>query len=597
MFFEHLLSCDGGVEKHDQGLEHMRRVGRLLYEVQDPPKDVELLWRDESVTAIRDRFFDGNHLLTEPREPGTLLAYIASLRMFYKFIKGRRTGVSALIPMNSRTISNVDETLVRIDNWSKSLRESINARKRVVQQENLENMLLPKDISELICGKRSKRMVREFMRLVEKEDDANVSVSTFTMLRDYLMLRLLLSSAQRPGAIANLTEQEFMTGNWDYSTDIARYLTYTVRHKPSASDVAALFWDSELLKMGRLYHQKLRPLFYRKDSSTYGGPRSTERGQPFFLTMFGGSLSGREVSNRVKSMAKRLHPGMKGNLQGTRFRKFVVLSHRQDADPAVSADLLAKHMTHSRETADSYFVNRGFPEQGKGAEYLKTVQRPPTCTITRPRSSAVETATTSDSSRGIAPHPPSPVPGSSQPSPPPNPRPKIPPDPSHHISVPQKKELLHLFATHLSNGVCPDTAMVSSTIKFYPSVRNLDPSTAQCYLAARVMSKPSSTTTTITTETIMEERQAWVAARRPTVSGPSQAGLRLFTQSQSAALEKATSNLTSSAYLADIIAELSADNDCRTLGMYPQEEGGSFTRQQLRDKFKSLRKRLDRHRK
>ena len=94
--------------------------------------------------------------------------------------------------MNSRTISNVDETLVRIDNWSKSLRESINARKRVVQQENLENMLLPKDISELICGKRSKRMVREFMRLVEKEDDANVSVSTF---------------------IANLTEQEFMTGN------------------------------------------------------------------------------------------------------------------------------------------------------------------------------------------------------------------------------------------------------------------------------------------------------------------------------------------------------------------------------------------------
>ena len=27
----------------------------------------------------------------------------------------------------------------------------------------------------------------------------------------------------------------------------------------------------------------------------------------------------------------------------------------------------------------------------------------------------------------------------------------------------------------------------------------------------------------------------------------------------------------------------------RTLGMYPQEEGGSFTRQQLRDKFKSLR--------
>ena len=133
MFFEHLLSSEGGVKEHDEGLEHMRRVGRLLYEVQEPPKDVELLWDDDSMTLIRRRFFDGNHLLTEPREPGTLLAYIASLRMFYMFIKGRRTGVSKLIPMNIETIACVDEMLARIDKWGKSSREAMNARKRVVQ--------------------------------------------------------------------------------------------------------------------------------------------------------------------------------------------------------------------------------------------------------------------------------------------------------------------------------------------------------------------------------------------------------------------------------------------------------------------------------
>ena len=291
MFFEHLLSCDGGVQEHDEGLEHMRRVGRLLYEVQDPPKDVALLWNDDSVTSIRRRFFDGNHLLTEPREPGTLLAYIASLRMFYMFIKGRKTGVSKLIPMDIEAIACVDEMLARIDKWGKSSREAMNARKRVVHQENLESAMSPKDVSELICGKSSKQMVRKFMKL-EMAGDANVSVSDFTQFRDYLMLRLLLASAQRPGAIANLTEREFQTGKWDHTSGTARYLTFTVRHKTSAQGPATLFWDPDVMKMGRLYHQKLRPAFFREDKSAYGGPRTKERGKPFFLTMFGKSLSG-----------------------------------------------------------------------------------------------------------------------------------------------------------------------------------------------------------------------------------------------------------------------------------------------------------------
>ena len=56
---------------------------------------------------------------------------------------------------------------------------------------------------------------------------------------------------------------------------------------------------------------------------------------------------------------------MKGDLVGTRFRKFVVLSHREDPDPAVSSTLLVKQMTHSVQAADShYYVESGFPRQG-----------------------------------------------------------------------------------------------------------------------------------------------------------------------------------------------------------------------------------------
>ena len=92
--------------------------------------------------------------------------------------------------------------------------------------------------------------------------------------------------------------------------------------------------------------------------------------------MFGKSLSGRDVSNRVKSMARRLHPDMKGDLVGTRFHKFVVLSHREDPDPAVLSTLLARQMTHSLETADSHYVDRGFPHQGGVGGYLSCLRIP-----------------------------------------------------------------------------------------------------------------------------------------------------------------------------------------------------------------------------
>ena len=496
MFFEHLLSSEGGVKEHDEGLEHMRRVGRLLYEVQEPPKDVELLWDDDSMTLIRRRFFDGNHLLTEPREPGTLLAYITSLRMFYMFIKGRKTGVSKLILMNIETIACVDEMLARINQWGKSLREPMAPRKRVVHQENLENAMSPEDVSELICGKLSKQMVRKFMRL-EKEGDANVSVFGFTTFRDYLMLRLLLASAQRPGAIANLTEQEFRSGKWDHTTGTARYLTFTVRHKTSAQGPATLFWDPDVMKMGRLYHQKLRPAFFREDKSAYGGPRTKERGKPFFLTMFGKSLSGSDVSNRIKSMARRLHPDMKGDLVGTRFRKFVVLSHREDPDPAVSSTLLARQMTHSVETADShYYVDRGFPHQGGVGGFIYELLDP-----------------SSSSLLSIAPIPPTPPVARHQPIPPKDLGPSKPPVPTTDMSVLQKKRLLHLFVDTLTEGVCPELAMVSSTLKLEPTLVDVDPGTAMDYLKSRVTT--TTTTTTITSKSVVEEHQAWLASRRP----------------------------------------------------------------------------------
>jgi integrase len=65
----------------------------------------------------------------------------------------------------------------------------------------------------------------------------------FAQMRDYLMLRLLVASGQRAGALANLTVAEFET--WEL------YVTQTTQHKTGSSvGPAKLFWDEEIKNMG-----------------------------------------------------------------------------------------------------------------------------------------------------------------------------------------------------------------------------------------------------------------------------------------------------------------------------------------------------------
>ena len=196
----------------------------------------------------------------------------------------------------------------------------------------------------------------------------------------------------------------------------------------------------------------------------------------------------------------------------------------------------------------------------------------------------------SSSSQGIDLIPPTPPVASHEPTPPKDLGPPKPPVPTTDMSVLQKKRLLHLFVDTLTEGVCPELVMVSSTLKVEPTLVAVDPGTAMSYLKSRV-------TTTITSKSVVQEHQAWLASRRPLPPGPSQGRLRTFSDSQTAALNAATSHLSSSAVIADVTNALSCCDTCRSLGMVSQDEGGHYTRQQLRDKLKSLRKSLDKHRK
>ena len=97
LFLHTLNVFEGGHRKKRICVDQVRRVGRLLYEVDSTPKSVKKLWQLLPMNKIRNNFFEGNDLLGDhKRMPQTLKSYMVSYRMFLKFILSSEESICLL---------------------------------------------------------------------------------------------------------------------------------------------------------------------------------------------------------------------------------------------------------------------------------------------------------------------------------------------------------------------------------------------------------------------------------------------------------------------------------------------------------------------
>lgn len=223
-FIDHLTSVEGGRRGSKPAKEAQWRVGRLLYEVDESVTNINLLWNDEAMVYIRRAFIEGNHRLPKPRRVGTLRAY-PSLLMFYDFLLTRASSLINEFDLPQEDFALIKEFQGRVQNWMKSFTEESATRKTEVHQKDYQELLTDSQMGNLF----NSPMHDEFMKRFE---ELNGDPGTeFVELRDYLITMLLLQSAQRPGAVCNLTVDEFDAGQWDESTGVKQYVTLTKRHK------------------------------------------------------------------------------------------------------------------------------------------------------------------------------------------------------------------------------------------------------------------------------------------------------------------------------------------------------------------------------
>ncbi len=104
------MTCLGSNRKPSDAKEHVRRVCRLLYEVDPRSRCVSLLWHDQSLDCIRNKFFLGNDKTKKPGAPQMLKTYMVSFNLFFKFLLARKLSVRQIATVTNNDIEEIKAT-------------------------------------------------------------------------------------------------------------------------------------------------------------------------------------------------------------------------------------------------------------------------------------------------------------------------------------------------------------------------------------------------------------------------------------------------------------------------------------------------------
>ena len=258
----------------------------------------------------------------------------------------------------------INTTIKRTAHWGKAFRTVAQGRETEVRERDFDHLLIKEEYVQLTSGQEARTLVEELKKV---KPDHRQDVDLFVQARDYLMLRLILSCAQRPGAVANLTVKEYKAPETDPTTGYA--ITFTAKHKTSSMGPAPLAWDDELRQIGDIYFTILRPHFANSKSMFEGVPGCAQRGEGYFLSSNGRPLTSSQVSRRIDQMGKAFCPDLKGNLSGARIRKSAVSHHRLAAGGPKDKDI-AKTMTHAVDTANKHYLLEDAVKNNAGIAYF-----------------------------------------------------------------------------------------------------------------------------------------------------------------------------------------------------------------------------------
>jgi len=347
-FYEHLQDLGGGANKERQAGIHAQNVRKLLDHL-DPKNDtISCLIEDGGLQMWRNW---GKPILEQNKmRPGTVKAYLSSVGKFLKFIIQKVADETKEFPsIDERSLRLANNVLNRLPDWRTAISRKFSHKKWERVLEVSRRLPPASTINDLMSTEPAK----EAITILNKSSTGHlVSSREFIILRDFLIVRLELENAQRPGPMETATVPNFREAE---RSDDGSYTMYCPKHKRSIDGPARICMDAETHANMCTYVEHVR------------GVCADDSEDALFLTVEGKPFDQSNIGKRVTAFwfkAKQI------KLSSTDVRK-IASSATYDMD-VVEKRAIHEHMAHKEETADHYYnIGHITKKSARGHQLLK----------------------------------------------------------------------------------------------------------------------------------------------------------------------------------------------------------------------------------
>ena len=234
----------------------------------------------------------------------------------------------------SDTMSKLPKLLTRVRTWGSSITKIYEHERWEKILEDSRNAITTEDIKGILTFEPSIYAEQCFKRA--ESDTANLG--EFLAIRDYLIVRLGIENAQRPGPMETARLRDFQCVEDD---DAGSKVMYVARHKTSRGGPAPLVMKSSLYKKVKINVEFVRPKF------------AQEGEEALFVTQDGKGFDNGTIGKRITAWWKK---ATGKSITSTDLRKLTG-STLHDADP-VEKRIIHGHMCHKEQTAEKFYMTR-----------------------------------------------------------------------------------------------------------------------------------------------------------------------------------------------------------------------------------------------
>ena len=339
-FYDHVKSISGGGCKGRQAINYCQNVRTIKGKI-DKDSDTIDCFTENGGSDVMHKWVQPN-LDENTVRPGTVKSYLTSLVKFLLFVKDHANiGVKGFPKVPKKSVDNIPDIVQRMKHWSTVVNKKCEPEWWEKILEDQEKMLTKEEAGKILQTEPAK----EAVRCLQSSKEESLTLQQFTLVRDYLIVRLGLENAQRPGPLEAARLRDFNRAE-DNGTG---YVMCVARHKTAKGGPALLGMDRTLYKKLKAFIEHVRPKFANQGEEALF---TTQEGKAFEP----GTIGKRVTAFWEKALGKRV--------TSTDIRKMAA-STLHDAAP-VEKRKVHSHMCHREDTRRAVLHDWGQIAGGRG---------------------------------------------------------------------------------------------------------------------------------------------------------------------------------------------------------------------------------------